>query len=83
MPNRLDHYIKNQDKLVKKYNGEIIALKDGVVIGVYQPKADALYDMLSRDHKEGSFMIIFRTPGDGQYSASFTPGISFKEVALK
>jgi hypothetical protein len=82
-PNRPGHYIKNQDKLIKKYNGKITALKDGVVIGLYQPKADALYDILDCDHKEGSFMIILRTPGDGQYSASFFPGVSFKEVALK
>ncbi len=39
-----EHYLKNQDDLVKKYNGKYIVIKDLTVIGVYD-------DELSEKHR--------------------------------
>ncbi|MDR2368293.1 MAG: hypothetical protein LBF58_09335 [Deltaproteobacteria bacterium] len=83
MKSQLDYYIDNQDELVKKYNGKIIALKDGECEGVYGSKTAALKSMLAAGHEPGTFMIILCTPGDGQYTATFHSNVSFDQVALK
>jgi hypothetical protein len=82
MPSQLDLYIKNQDELVKKYNGKIIAVVDGECMGSYDSRADALGDMLDKKIEPGSFMIILCEPGDRQYMARFHGNVSFKQPGL-
>jgi hypothetical protein len=73
---QLEMYIRRQNALVVEYNGKIIALKDGEVLGVYPTKTDALEDMQRRRLVPGEFMIIKCTPGDEEYTARFrTPRI--------
>ena len=73
---QLEMYIARQNALVAEYNDKIIALKDGVVLGVYPTKTDALEDMQRRHLAPGEFMIIKCTPGDEEYTARFhTPRI--------
>ena len=45
MTSQLDMYIKNQAKIASEYNGKIIAVKDGEVIGTYSDKYLAWKDM--------------------------------------
>lgn len=73
---QLEMYIRRQNTLVAEYNGKIIALKDGEVLGVYPTKTDALEDMQRIRLVPGEFMIIKCTPGDAEYTARFhTPRI--------
>jgi hypothetical protein len=73
---QLKMYIQRQNALVAEYNGKIIALKDGEVLGAYPTKTDALEDMRRRHLVPGEFMIIKCTPGDEEYTARFhTPRI--------
>jgi hypothetical protein len=73
---QLEMYIRRQDALVAEYNGRIIALKDGEVLGEYPTRTDALEDMQRRRLVPGEFMIIKCTPGDGEYTTRFhTPRI--------
>ena len=73
---QLDMYIERQGLLVAEYNGKIIALKDGEVLGAYPTKTDALEDMQRRGLAPGGFMIVKCTPGDEEYTARFhTPRI--------
>jgi hypothetical protein len=45
MASQLDMYKKNQAEIVNDYNGNIIAVKDGVVQGWYSSNFVALQDM--------------------------------------
>ena len=67
---QLDYYKQRQQELVKKYNGKIIALKDGEVQGEFSTKTDALEYMAVR-FEPGSFLIIKCTPGDEEYTRRF------------
>lgn len=77
----LEFYKQNQPKLVKKYEGKILALKDGEVQGVFESKVDALEEM-KKKFAPGTFMIIKCTPGDEEYTrryrsrAFFQPAVS-------
>jgi DNA (cytosine-5)-methyltransferase 1 len=52
--NQLDMYIRNQAEIVKEYNGKIIAVKDGKVIGDYLSRLEAVNDMRKKGHDEGT-----------------------------
>ncbi len=73
----LDLYIKNQDKLLAKYSGKIIALQHGVVLGEYESKTEALRDMKLQKKEPGSFLIIKCTPGDAEYTRKFHSRVNF------
>ena len=76
----LDLYIKNQDKLLGKHNGKIIALQRGVVLGEYQSKTEALQDMKSQRKEPGSFLIIKCTPGDAEYTRKIRSRVSVSRI---
>lgn len=67
MASELELYIQNQPELVKKYNGQIIALHHGRVEGVFDTKLDALTVMKAK-YAPGDFMIIKCTPGNKEYT---------------
>lgn len=67
MPSELELYIQNQPELVKKYNGQIIALHHGEVDGVFKSKLDA-FNAMKAKYAPGDFMIIKCTPGNKEYT---------------
>lgn len=73
----LSLYIKNQDQLLEKYNGKIIALHGGEVLGAYPSKTAALHDMQKRGLLPGSFLIILCTEGDQEYTRQFRSRVDF------
>ena len=76
---QLEMYIENQSDLLNKYNGQIIAVRDGKFLGAYRDKLDAYRDMKSRGLKDGQYMIVQCTPGDSAYTAYFANWFVFKE----
>lgn len=70
MPTQLDLYKERQAAIVREYNGKIIAVKDGEVMGVYPSKTEALDAMCER-FAPGTFLIIKCTPGDEEYTLRF------------
>lgn len=38
------YYIDNQDRLLEKYNGRILVIKDNKVLGDYSSKTEALFE---------------------------------------
>jgi hypothetical protein len=81
MSNQLDKYKERQSEIAKEFNGKIIAVKDGEVLGDYPSRADALRDMTAKGFTPGSFLIIRCTEGDEEYTATFHSRVSFKEIA--
>jgi hypothetical protein len=81
MKSQLDMYIANQREIVKEYDGQIIALKDGEVLGAYPTKLAALRAMQAANYPPGSFMIVKCTPGDEEYTAIFHNHlVSFEQI---
>ena len=70
------YYLDNQDELVKEYNGKIIVIKDGKVIGVYDSDLEAI-EKTSEDHELGTFLVQKCEPGDLSYTQTFHSRVSF------
>ena len=82
MTTQLEMYKAKQGEIVKEYNGQIISVKDGVVLGAYSNRVAALHDMQEKNHQPGSFMIIKCTPGDEEYTAVYRSRVEFKQTGL-
>ena len=62
-------YRAHQDEMVEKYNGKVIALKDKVVIGVYDTLPMAYY-ATKKEHDPGTFLLQEVSPGDEAYTTT-------------
>ena len=78
MSAQLDMYKARQSEIVRQYEGQIIAVKDGEVQGVYHSKTEALDAMCER-FPPGSFLIIKCTPGDEEYTLRFRTRAIFRQ----
>ena len=67
MATQLKMYKANQAEIAREYDGKIIAVKDGKVLGVYPSKTEA-FDATIKRYAQGEFMVILCTPGDEQYT---------------
>ena len=70
------YYIKNQNRLVKKYNGEVIVIKNKKVIGVYDSVAEAVQET-SKKEPLGTFLVQKCTPGKEGYTRTYHSRVSF------
>ncbi len=64
------YYLDHQDKLVKKYNGQFIVIKDGKVLGAYDDEAFDVEET-SKEIEIGTFLVQFVSPGDSAYTQNF------------
>ncbi len=64
------YYLDHQEKLVKKYNGKFIVIKDGKVLGSYDDELKAVEET-SKDFEIGTFLVQFVSPGDSAYTQNF------------
>ncbi|CAK7066431.1 MAG: hypothetical protein DELT_01655 [Desulfovibrio sp.] len=78
MKTQLDLYRHNQERIVQDFNGKIIAVKDGEVVGEFPSKTDALEFMAAR-YEPGTFLVIRCTPGDEEYTRRFRTRVQLKE----
>ena len=69
-------YLDNQKKLVKKYNGKVLVIKDKQVIGIFDNEKDAYFDSTGK-YKPGTFMIQKCTPGEEAYTQTFHSRVTF------
>jgi hypothetical protein len=67
----LTFFQKNQDDLVKKYNGKTLVIKDNSVIGAYDTPLIA-YQEATKTHKPGSFMLQPCKPGPDAYTVTIS-----------
>jgi len=67
----LDYFIKEQDNLVKRYNGKTLAIKNHSIIGVFENAAQAFIEA-SKAHKPGTFMIQHCIPGPDAYTVTIS-----------
>ncbi len=50
------YYLAHQAELVEQYDGKIIVIKDGTVLGAYDSYEDALAET-TKDHELGTFLL--------------------------
>ncbi|RXG63283.1 hypothetical protein ES695_18125 [Candidatus Atribacteria bacterium 1244-E10-H5-B2] len=70
------YYIKNQNKLVKRYNNKCIVIKNEKVIGVYDSEAEAVQET-SKNEPLGNFLVQKCTPGKESYTQTYHSRVSF------
>jgi len=70
------YYLDNQDKLVEKYNGKFVVIKNCEVIGVYDTELEAIKET-SKKEKLGTFLVQKCEPGTDSYSQMYHSRIGF------
>lgn len=70
------YFIDNQAKLVEKYNGKFIVIKNENVIGVYESNGEAYHETIKKE-APGTFLIQHCTPGTEAYTQHFHSRVSF------
>ena len=76
LKNEFDYYVKNQDELVKKYNGRFLVIKDSQVIGDYDDELEAIKKTMEK-HELGTFLVQKCEPGNESYSQTFHSRVVF------
>lgn len=71
-----EYYLKNQDDLVKKYNGKYIVIKDSQVIGDYDNELEAIRKTMEK-YELGTFLVQKCEPGNESYSQTFHSRVVF------
>ena len=64
-----DFYLANQDEMVAKYDGKVIAIKDGEVLGVFEDYLAAVTEV-RKSHELGTFLVQRVSEGDEAYTMS-------------
>lgn len=64
-----DFYLANQDELVAKYDGKVIAIKDGVVLGAFDTDLAAVTEV-TKSHALGTFLVQKVSAGKEAYTVT-------------
>ena len=70
------YYIDHQDDLVKHYNGKVIVIKNGQVIGVYESEIEAVEET-SKKEEPGTFLVQKCNPGTDNYIQMYHSRVAF------
>ena len=63
-------YLNNQAELVKQYDGRVIVIKGGRVLGDYDSDAIAI-SVTRESHELGTFLVQHVSAGDEAYTQTF------------
>ena len=70
-----EFYLANQDEMVEKYCGKVVAIKNGKVLGAYDDELAAINDT-KKTHKLGTFIVQRVSEGDEAYTITInSPGV--------
>jgi hypothetical protein len=69
-------YVEHQDELVAKYDGKVIAVKDGTVLGAYDDELTAITET-AKEHKLGTFLVQRVSKGNAAYTQTFHSRAAF------
>ena len=70
-----DFYRAHQDEMVAKYNGKVIAIKDGLVLGAFESDLAAVTEV-QKTHPLGTFLVRRVSPGNEAYTITiYSPGV--------
>ena len=63
----VEFFRANQEELVAKYDGKVIALKDGIVLGVFESDLAAVIEV-QKSHPLGTFLVRRVSAGNEAYT---------------
>ena len=70
-----DFYRANQAEMVSKYDGKVIAIKDGEVLGVFESDLSAVSEV-QKTHPLGTFLVQRVSAGEEAYTMTInSPGV--------
>ena len=68
-------YLAHQDEFVRLYDGKVVAIKDGKVLGAYKDEGEAIIET-EKTVEPGTFMVQRVSPSNEAYTVRFaTAGI--------
>jgi hypothetical protein len=70
------YYLDHQDELVAKYEGKVIVIKGGAVLGAYDDELSAVEDT-AKNHEIGTFLVQHVSRGDRDYAQTFRSRVAF------
>lgn len=65
----MSYFLKNQEELVNKHDGKVLAIKESELLGVYDNVLDALEEMLEK-YELGTFMLQPCVQGPEAYTVT-------------
>ena len=71
-----DHYLANQDEMVRRYNGKVVVIKGTEVLGAYETEIEALSNT-AIEHELGTFLIQRVSRGAKDYTQTFHSRVAF------
>ena len=72
-----EFYLANQDEMVAKYDGFVVAIKGEIVLGAYRTYGEALVETV-KDYEEGTFLLQKVSQGNKDYTYYYhSPRLSF------
>jgi hypothetical protein len=74
-----EFYVQNQNKLVEKYNGKYIVIKNHEIIGVFDSEIDAV-EKTSERHELGTFLVQKCEPGKDSYTQTYHSRVIFRHA---
>ena len=69
-------YRTHQDEMVAQYDGRVVAIKNGVVLGDYGSYLEALTET-AKAHDEGTFLLQKVSEGGADYTSTYSSRVSF------
>ena len=70
LQSEFEFYLSNQDEFVEKYDGKVIVIKDGAVLGVYDDELSAVTET-QKTHELGTFLVQRVSEGNTAYTQTF------------
>ena len=74
---QFDYYRKNQDEIVRQYDGKALVIKNFRVEAAFDTIGEA-YLFAKANFEPGTFLIQKCSPGDKDYSAAFHSRVSIR-----
>ncbi|HEY8767182.1 MAG TPA: hypothetical protein VIP09_07965 [Dehalococcoidia bacterium] len=70
------YYLDHQDELVKKYEGKVVVIKNGQVLGAYDDELSAVTET-QKAEQLGTFLVQKVSKGDQDYTQTFHSRVAF------
>jgi hypothetical protein len=72
-----EYYLKYQDELVEQYNGKVVVIKNGIVLGAFDDTMQAIQET-RKEHDLGTFLVQRCSPGPDDYTVTFHSRVRFE-----
>lgn len=73
-----EYYLAHQDEFVRRYNGRVIVIKDGSVLGDYDSELVAVNET-KKTHPVGTFLVQRVSPGTAAYARTYHSRVAFSK----